>query len=533
MRTLRSVLGALVVIALAGGDARAASRACGIFPSSVVGKTLLAVDVASGKSATADITAGNTCIGLTGSAVKLYVKGATKVENAVVAARKARRGTALSQVVTTFQGNRTFKLGKLTQSGVLLVSTKAYKKFADKSSLSSAGTLSTALAASGQASSAAGSKRLPKPHAAVADVAADEDADKDGLVDAVDADNDDDGILDNYDSSGNDLGGGPSSPGAAKSFNVFSNLKVDIDQTLNVNVGPVSTAQIDDLLKTHQTLAIGVAGDSNAGETTELDCGALTYCSAGGTGIAMQGFGPFPGDPGGANDPDSDGLGTITKGSTGDFQLQTGATSGDIHGGDTFIERVTDSTSKETEVPGMLNFVFNTTPALKTVTTDVASSDVDYNVQPRKGSRQNCFSVPATGPVTVTMTGWRPQRPGNSEVGEGEWVDIGHSKITIDIPNGACGSPNGPCAPQGPGNCQPSAYSTTDPKLAVGSDTLNDNQDDQNSDPLNTFTFTIDLSSCLSSHSVSWSSGETLFTDLQFRSNYGDNAAQKVCFTRQ
>jgi hypothetical protein len=30
-----------------------------------------------------------------------------------------------------------------------------------------------------------------------------------------------------------------------------------------------------------------------------------------------------------------------------------------------------------------------------------------------------------------------------------------------------------------------------------------------------------------------WNAGETLFTDLQLRSEYGDNAAQKFCFARQ
>lgn len=145
----------------------------------------------------------------------------------------------------------------------------------------------------------------------------------------------------------------------------------------------------------------------------------------------------------------------------------------------------------------MLNFVFNTTPAVKTVTTGVGSFDVDYAANPRKGSRQSCFPVPASDPVTVTLTGWRPQRPGNSGVGEGEWVDIGHSSITIDIPNGAC-APSGGCAPQGPGNCQPSSYSTTDPTLTLAGDALTDAKDDQNADPANTFTFAVDLSNCLS-----------------------------------
>lgn len=93
-----------------------------------------------------------------------------------------------------------------------------------------------------------------------------------------------------------------------------------------------------------------------------------------------------------------------------------GASSATIAGGDTFVERVT-SGGVETSVPGMLNFVFNTTPAMKTVVTGVATYDIDYGAHPRQGSQQSCMEVPATGNVVVTITGWRPQRPATGRRG--------------------------------------------------------------------------------------------------------------------
>lgn len=113
-------------------------------------------------------------------------------------------------------------------------------------------------------------------------------------------------------------------------------------------------------------------------------------------------------------------------------------------------------------------------------------------------------------------------------------MDIGKSKITIDVPNGPVTNGAGPgnaSGGAGPGNCKPASYSTTDPNLSIVGDGLQDAKADQDADPSNTFTFTVDLTTCLGS--TPWNPGDTLSTDLQFRSLYGDNAAQKVCFARR
>ena len=353
------------------------------------------------------------------------------------------------------------------------------------------------------------------------------DVDKDGLIEALDADDNNNGVIDNYDSS--------EVPQPANSFRVFSNLKLDMDQSINLHATGLTTDLVDAALKQAQTLAIAVVG--GAGETTELDCSGLTYCSMGGTGSSPPPIGtPFPDVRGGVFDPDGDGFGTIERGPTGDFQLVTGASASSIAGGDTLTQRVTSARGVERQIPGVLNFVFTSTPALKTVGGPaIPTLTIDYSLaNNRVGGLTNCVTVPATGPVSVTLTGWRPQRPGISSAGESSYVDIGNSRITIDIPNGPSPVGFGSTSP-GPGNCVASAYEESDPNLSIGSDGLQDLRGDEEANSSNTFEFTVNVTDCLAAApggAIAWDPSEQLQLDLQFRSRDGDNAAQKFCLKR-
>ena len=349
------------------------------------------------------------------------------------------------------------------------------------------------------------------------------DADRDGVPFQYDSDRDNDELLNNYDSSD----GNPASVSVAavsvKEVRMFSNLKLGIESSLNHNASALTSTQIDSALSAAGTLAIAVVGDESAGDETELDCGALSYCSAGGTGSSNTQA--FPEN----FDADSDGLGLVTKGPTGDFQLVHGATSSEISAGDTIEEVVTETDSSVTRVPGMLNFVFNSTPALKSLVVDGGAT---YNVtypatSGMQGSPGNCFQVPASGDVVLTLEAWRPQKPGASG-----YVDIGGSLLTIDLPNPPCvASGLGGCSGTGPGNCSAGSYSTVDTNLTVNSNGLQDSFTDSVSDSANTFSFTVNITSCLGA--ASFNSGERLYVDLQARSpEYGDNAAQKFCIER-
>jgi len=353
------------------------------------------------------------------------------------------------------------------------------------------------------------------------------DSDLDGLVDALDIDDNGNGIIDNYDPSS-------SSSSSSDTFKVFSNLKLDLSESLNLHAtGSLSSAAIDAALQSVQSLAIQVAGST--GETTELDCGTLGYCSAGGTG--QNNSQPFPGAAGGTFDPDSDGFGTIVRGGTNDFQLQTRATSAAIGAGDSMIQRVTATDGAERQIPGVLNFVFNSTPALKAIAVNGnAGQTINYTTTPRLGSRQNCIQAPASGDVILTITGWRPQRPGVASAGEGAFVDIGNSLITIDIPNAPVTSGSTAPGTNGPGNCVTSAYSVpSDTNLTVSGSGLQDAKADTTASATNTYNFVVNITSCLTnapSGAISWPANTELYIDLQFRSRDGDNSAQKFCVKR-
>ena len=366
------------------------------------------------------------------------------------------------------------------------------------------------------------------------------DYDKDGLPGVFDVDDNGNMILDNFDRSrpaprrANQVAppaapgtpaapgapaapaapGGPATPGAPTAtpgasthLRLFSNYKLDMSQSLNFNQGGLTRALIDSTMQQHQGLAIPVAGSG-----ARLDCTGLSYCSFGGTGSVA-----------GAPWPTAPGYGLLAVGPTGDFQLQTGATSSQIRSGDVLTEVMPDGT----RIGGMLNFVFGTTPALQAYSVNGgAAAAVAYPAT--VGTMANPIPVPAAGPVSVTMTYWRPQRAGIPATGEAAWMDIGRLNYSADVPNGPSASPGAPTP--GPGRCAMSAYSTSDPDLSAAGDGLQDSQGDRAASPANTLTFTIDLTACLGA--TPWAAGQNLQVDIQARSQYGDNAAQKIVFRR-
>ncbi len=525
-------LGLGVFVAAVTAQAAQKPITLGLSKALSAGHRLIAIGT-DGRSKTVAISGKKLSIVPPSSSVKLYVLDSDNVVSAQIVNKfcVAKGGYAncskKNLVNTTFKAGSNLGTAKAL-NGALLTSLSGakYKKFV----VSSITATATNWVPSGIASHGLASHAGPKVKGGnrYGTRAATDDGDADGLVDALDSDDDGDGTLDNYDKS--------SSPGpvGASSLTIFSNLKLNIDDSINLHTTGLDSAKIDSVLRNAQTLAIQVAGPE--GVTTELDCGHLGYCSAGGTGKTMEGNLDFPGTPGGALDPDSNGYGTIARGNTGDFQLKTGAGSTEIGAGDTLIERYADPVSgAAVEVPGMLNFVFNSNPAVKSFSINGGAEQVvNYAAMPILGSRDNCLSAAANGEVSVTLTGYRPQRPGSSSAGEAAFVDIGGSLITFDIPNPPV-VPGHPGGGQGPGNCPQSSYSTSDANLSTNPNGLSDGKADQDADASNTYTFMVNVSGCLTNGQhgpISWNAGETLYLDLQFRSSRGDNAAQKFCVTR-
>jgi hypothetical protein len=494
------------------------------------GAQLVAV-AATGRSASVKVRGGRARLTLPATRARLYIVKKGEV-TAVLGAKKPSASQssleiALISIGTVFREAARVVGSRAVQGVILARGVSSKKKFTKTVD-------SRVLAALAKVRAALASKGLGRRSSSAAiDVFASTqgDRDRDGLHDVVDVDNDNDGVTDNYDSDSNDLA--PITAGRL-GFIVFSNLKMPIDSSLNLFSTGLDTTRIDAALQGSQTLAIGVAGNPlNPLRTAELDCTGLSYCSPGGTGAAID-SGTTQNFPD-RNDKDEDGYGTITPGSTGDFQLKTGAKFSEIAAGDVLTQIVPAGGGKESRVTALLNFIFVSVPALKAVTTSLGTTTIDYGSAPVVGSASNCIPVPAAGPVSITIEGYRPQRPGVRSIREDEWVDIGGSRVIIDVPNTPVLTP-GSGAGTGPGNCRAAGYSTTDPNLGLEPFGLRDKLSDRNASPTNTYSFTIDLTDCLAGNpggAIAWSSGEALFVDLQFRSEYGDNAAQKFCVRRQ
>ncbi len=352
------------------------------------------------------------------------------------------------------------------------------------------------------------------------------DQDLDGLIDILDIDADNDGIIKNFDSEpGSDLPG----------FRVFSNLKVGIENSLNVSaLGREPTKEEVDQLTANTTLAIEVKAAS--GEESELDCNGLSYCSAGGTGTVLNTSDAFPGSPGGVFDSDSDGNGTIVAGSTGDFQLATNLTSFDqLNAGDAYVQTVASSGSASLRTfISSLQFAYRSTPAMKSLTMDpdgdAVKTTFSYPVaQGSSGTPGNCIPVflDTDGDVVLEIEAWRPQRKGIAVLGEADFVDLGNSVVSIDLPNAPSAGAGAPSA--GPGLCPVDTLSTSDGNLSAAGDGLQDSFGDQDANPANLVSFRVNITDCLASAGQVFAAGETLKVDLQFRNSVGDNAAQAFC----
>ncbi len=481
-----------------------------------------------GKSSTSAISKGSFSVVPPDKTARLYLLKNGKISGQIVLSKckgsaKKPKSCSTTQVYTVFKSGKA--LGKLSKTGkVYVVKAVSLGSVVSSSKVLASGSVPEGLASNGLGGKAKAT-RVVNRYVSTAGTSTG-DVDGDGLMEALDVDDNNNGVIDNYDTT-------PVTQ-PTNTFRIFSNFKLSIEESLNLHATGLSTALLDAAMQKIQTLAIGVAGAT--GETTELDCGGLTYCSAGGTGTAPpEGGSAFPGTAGGTFDADGDGFGTITKGATGDFQLRTNAKSSAISAGDTLIERVTGADGVERQIPGILNFVFTSTPAIKSFAINGGvEQTIDYTVANRDGSMDRCILVPPTGTVAVTITGWRPQRPGVAAAGEGTYVDIGNSKITIDIPNSpipTSGSGGGP----GPGNCAVSAYSESDPNLSIGGDSLQDNKGDVDANSSNTYQFTVDVTLCLAtgrSGPITWNTSEKLTIEVQFRSQDGDNASQRICLKR-
>ncbi|MCB0918074.1 MAG: hypothetical protein KDC39_05835 [Actinobacteria bacterium] len=310
------------------------------------------------------------------------------------------------------------------------------------------------------------------------------DTDKDGLPNAFDVDNNGNEKLDNVDYQDPTAAVGVSL--ATKGFWLFSNYKAtapDFSDVINVNVATPTSAQLDASVNAKTGLAVEVVSPG-----AQLWCTGQVYCPA----TPM----------------------TITAGPTGDFQWHLASTypslaAGDAGAGDTFVERAGGRI-----YPGVLNFVFLTTPALKSYSildssgATLSTTTVDWTAGNKAGSQTNPIPVSVSTGEQVKLEFWRPQRPAiGAEPNTDGYVDIGGLIYLADDHPGFCAATNG----DSDGMTIPDGGSTA----------VRDLTSNGVPSATRTLSMIVDLSTCVNSD-----------IDIQAKSDYGDNAAQKVFFTR-
>jgi hypothetical protein len=317
-------------------------------------------------------------------------------------------------------------------------------------------------------------------------------------------------------------------------FSLFSQLFENLEYSVNVDAGS-SYSDVDSYLQDYTTnqAAPGpmLQFEVVPGGTAYLDCGGLSYCTAGGTGhefsapnsgVAPIGSNVFigPAFPSCCT-PNANGWGQITSTiGPGTFSLFPLAPVSQIGTGDVYLEHLVSSTGAETTYTADLNLVFETTPALDTLSDGAGDSyTVSYPVTSSEPGVYDLghgipFQVTASpsGDVLLTLTFWRPQRPGIASVGEPAFMDMGHltySNFLYPVSSSGQGQ-------QAP--CHQDAYSTSDPNLAPttsGTAGMVDQAADSPPNPANTLTYSLDLTRCLAENGLTANSDGIYNVDLQ------------------
>ena len=382
------------------------------------------------------------------------------------------------------------------------------------------------------------------------------DRDLDGIPDRLDIDDDGDLILDDLD---------PSTAArisqTAIEFELHSVLPLPPEEVVNANAAALTTADIDRALRTWgylsmtMTLPPGVELDCGGDpDPTDPDSwlGGRTYCTRGGTGSVFSAPPPRPAFPDECCDADGDGFGTPPDTSFGGapsgFVLAHGADTAGIRAADPLLKCLAGCRDGGPEIPGQLNFVFVTTPALMSYSDTAGNSgSVSYPVDPGDpGTNDNGFPVgaPSGQNIVLTLTSWRPQRerlPGDPVPGEGEsgtWTDIGgliYEAYVQHIGPVVGGQEVGrPCPPSSFSSTDLTLLGPTDPNFMSDAGRLLDPDTDLPASPAHTYTLSLNLTDCLARLAVTWNPNEDLSLTLKAVSqNLAGEAAETVVFRRQ
>jgi hypothetical protein len=362
------------------------------------------------------------------------------------------------------------------------------------------------------------------------------DLDRDGVINAFDIDDNGNLILDNVDRSGRgsarpraDLSGaaGTAVRRVARydEFRMTSSFSLTGATSINVDIPGID--DVDGLIARYLPSTVTLTAQVIGG-TAKLDGLGNSYLLdhiVDGTTYPLVDFGPAT---------RSGRLLDLVAGAASTARITPGATPSEIGAGDTFLETVGDGVC----YPGTLGFVFNTAPALESYqfNTDPEPTDVVYDadgVAAQGMTPQSPFLVPSDA-TKVRFTMWRPQRQATAgETGNADgWIDIGGLDYRVTIPAAPTTSDGAQSlsTPDASGSRSAAAANDTPRAIAPATDGgVLDQAADAPSSSANTITFTVDLSTCISTWGT-LGSGARFALDIEALSAYGDNAARTLYF---
>ena len=372
------------------------------------------------------------------------------------------------------------------------------------------------------------------------------DLDRDGVVNAFDIDDNGNLILDNVDRSRRGArrpaaraaaliagsrealsGGDPAPSPQPEEFQMFSNFKLNGDQRINVDIPGITDT--DGLIAEYLPETVILSTRVLGGQTAELDGLGNAYILEHTLGDVVY---PLIETP--AWVPATH-TGTFldlvaAPGRNGGVLFIPGALPSEIGSGDAFVERTHDGVG----YPGVLNFVFNTAPALKSYQFDTDASPTEVLYGADGVLSDTAPIVVPHGATAVTLTWWRPQR--KAADGEaGEWIDMGGLGWYADVFSPAKVS-DWPDAADQPGTHDATgAYSNA---VSNGQPVATDGAEEQVIDPAmdrpangdNTMSFTLSFTKTYSAW-ADFGPGTLFEFSITGSTMYGDNAACLVRFT--
>jgi hypothetical protein len=366
------------------------------------------------------------------------------------------------------------------------------------------------------------------------------DSDSDGVPDPLDVDDDGDLVLDDYDrSTATATGASPSRAATSQVGTTFPDgSHLSVNTTLDEDSSHAANA---DGLSTYEQIAASQAAqgqleifwygiDPGSGE---LDCGQLIYCTLGGTGRYSPHPNTYEAFPE-CCDSDGNGFGALTQSEgfafggadAGAMRLFPGVGGNQIGTGDVLILHGTVNGTPVESVK-TIGFAFATAPVIASY--DDGQGDATTFTLPLPPDLPPApVRAGPNGDIVLNLKVWRPQRIRTAgDPGSGDWTDMGNLQYMTKVFLPDAGPTQGVGCPQ-------STISTADPNLAPTATTpygpypdaggFLDSFGDRSGDPANTFTYTVDLTSCLASQGITPAPGQEGYLGVLTVTNNQDAA---------